>query len=211
MVWKFKGNQLVDMIKIERTDIMDQINEISIGDTLWLIEELDQIGWMGNMNHNHHGVLVQPYETKVVAIIQTENGFFYQVRNECTLSATNIGTIAFPNKEDALKELQKRRKDIMEEELVIENINVGDVLLYKGDSRSRVVCIERNKQLDNRYSTAMVIDESSIKHRTTDELSTEGDNVVTEIDYYTAKNWLVVQKKKYDISTYRMVHVLGER
>lgn len=196
---------------------MERINEsnsrkISIGDKLWLIEELDLIGWMGNMRHNHHGVLLaQPYETRVVAIIQTENGLFYQVRNECTLSASNIGMIAFRTKEEASEALRKRRKDLMEEELVIENINVGDVLISRGDQPIRVVCVECHKQLDNRYSYVKVVDESVIKHRSKSEISTKDGCTLREIDYYTAKDWFVVQKKKYDISTYPMIEVHGER
>lgn len=186
--------------------------KISIGDKLWLIEELDLIGWMGNMSHNHHGVLLaQPYETRVVAIIQTENGLFYQVRNECTLSASNIGTIAFRTKEEALEALRKRRKDLMEEELVIENINVGDVLISKGDHPVRVVCVEEHKIPYNKYSYVKVVNEYIIKHRTKSEISTNTECSIKKIDYYTAKDWLVVQKKKYDISTYPMIEVHGER
>lgn len=205
------------MTEIERNDTMENINEstsrkISIGDKLWLIEEIDQIGWMGNMKHNHHGVLLsQPYDTRVVAIIQTENGLFYQVRNECTISASNIGTIAFRTKEEALEELCRRRKDLMDKELVIENINVGDVLISRGDRPSRVVCVEKHEIPYNKYSYVKVVDEYVIKHRTKSEISTKTECIIKKIDYYTAKDWLVVQKKKYDISTYPMIEVHGER
>lgn len=205
------------MTKVERTDTMERINEsnsrkISIGDKLWLIEELDHIGWMGTKRYTKQGLLEQPYQTKVVAIIQTETGVFYQVKNECTLSASNIGKIAFLTREEAIKALKDRRKDIMEDELVIENINVGDVLIHKGKDHNRVVCIEENKMYDNRHSYVVVVDESSIKHRTTNEITANYKDV-TNIDYFDAKNWFIMQKRKYDIHTeiYRVIQIDGER
>lgn len=175
--------------------------EYKVGDWIWLIESIDELNRKPGMFKND--CLKEPIRKNIISIVQSNTGTSYQVKGGYHIHETLFGEVAFDNEEDAITALEERHQSILDQQLSIRDVHVGDVLVHT-DLDLRVVCIKCDLKDDDHYSVITVIEEDNINYQKHTTIPTTRCGII-EITYDIAKEWFIVERKKYHISTHMVI------
>lgn len=182
--------------------------EYKVGDWIWLIESISELNRKPGMFKNEG--LDKPIRKKIISIVQSSTGTSYQVKGGYHVHENLFGEVAFDNEEDAIDALEERRQNMIDRQMSINDVNVGDVLIHT-ELNFRVVCVHRDLNDDYHYSVLKAIDEDNITFHIPYkkyplQISTSHCGII-EIRHDNMKEWFVAERKKYNISTHLMIEV----